>query len=550
VAIGTVANYPDNSSPEFGEICDRLGSFVLESLTEKCTNEPGCKIGQVIVSWNRSEKNAACMRSLRDLPPKQVELISNCMFHKAKNLEDAVLCLKAAQWKMSCIQYNRLYNIWTKKTNSATPGRSVKKDSFSVKICMEKFRSMEPDKSQKIAACLTEKSNFFETYSCFSNEGEVPMLEKPNDEIGVATAGDQSSMTNSMKDRHIEGTWLDHSTGIYWQIDATSFRIGTLEEAKLYCSNIKLGGFKWRLPSIGELRTLVRCRGFDGGFLDKCQVSMSCLGRKCHDDEKCNGICSDSCYTDLNCIWPNTLKGDCKVGTWSSTSVEDVPDYYWYMAFDYGPKLSADNNSEKKGARCVRADGSGEHPGIWTDENTGLTWYNPPVGELRKVRWTAARRTCAVLDFDGGQWRLPTITELGTLVRACNGDPMKPCEVSEDCLSQSCWSERSCTWRKLTYTDNPIPPGVCNKSAMGQGACFWPEELVGPCSDHWSSSEVSNVPGYAWIFNFKWDGAGIGIKQKCGDLNKYKSIFKDPNEALYRSEGKGCHEHKYVRCVR
>ena len=54
---------------------------------------------------------------------------------------------------------------------------------------------------------------------------------------------------------------------------------------------------------------------------------------------------------------------------------------------------------------------------FWTDRTTGLTWQREPLGSGGS--WDGATNICGLLGLPGGGWRLPTISELRTLIRWC-----------------------------------------------------------------------------------------------------------------------------------
>ena len=119
----------------------------------------------------------------------------------------------------------------------------------------------------------------------------------------------------------------------------------------------------------------------------------------------------------------------------------------------------------------------------WTDPTSNLTWENPPEGA--KQDWASAKEYCVDLELDGGGWRLPTVSELRSLIRECAGQVTGgACGVTDTCLSYSqCWSQESC-WSCLT------------------AGCYWPDELQGPCDWYWSSSEVEDIYGRVWYVGF------------------------------------------------
>ncbi|MCP4538918.1 MAG: DUF1566 domain-containing protein, partial [Chloroflexi bacterium] len=108
----------------------------------------------------------------------------------------------------------------------------------------------------------------------------------------------------------------------------------------------------------------------------------------------------------------------------------------------------------------------------------------------------------------GSGWRLPTLSELRTLVRSgsdtdCNviewdmewtTVPSGYCGVWDNCLSQSsCWVGSEC---------NPSACGTLE--GPGTGGCYWDAALSGTCSYYWSASEHADYTGSAWSVYFHY----------------------------------------------
>jgi formylglycine-generating enzyme required for sulfatase activity len=119
----------------------------------------------------------------------------------------------------------------------------------------------------------------------------------------------------------------------------------------------------------------------------------------------------------------------------------------------------------------------------WTDPGSGLTWENPPSATPRT--WSQAGSYCGGLGLAGGGWRLPSISELRTLVRGCStSETGGSCNVTDGgCLSNSCIS--GCP--------------SCTMNAGPAGGCYWPSGLQGACSTlYWSSSQTTPTGTGAW----------------------------------------------------
>ena len=148
-------------------------------------------------------------------------------------------------------------------------------------------------------------------------------------------------------------------------------------------------------------------------------------------------------------------------------------------------------------------------PLAWCDPTSDLTWQVTPTGG--KMSPSNPKVHCAGLDLGGHtDWRLPTISELRSLLRGCPGTVTGgACEVTDSCLSSSCFDE-----------------GACFGCSGGDGpadGCYWPGEMAGTCSRYWSLSSLADFDygGWSVMFNF-------------GRINYYVVVPLD----------------SYVRCVR
>ena len=116
-------------------------------------------------------------------------------------------------------------------------------------------------------------------------------------------------------------------------------------------------------------------------------------------------------------------------------------------------------------------------PDVWVDSSTGLMWQKTPDFSFY---YGEAERHCQVLNFAGySDWRLPTISELRSLIRGCPATETDgPCGVTDSCTSIECLN---------SYCDG------CNLHEGPADGCYWPSELNGPCI------------GFFWSSTFSWD---------------------------------------------
>ncbi|MCP4198373.1 MAG: DUF1566 domain-containing protein, partial [Proteobacteria bacterium] len=131
------------------------------------------------------------------------------------------------------------------------------------------------------------------------------------------------------------------------------------------------------------------------------------------------------------------------------------------------------------------------------DPNTGLCWQDPPP--TGTMNWDSAITYCSSLQVG---WRLPTISELRSLVRGCTliewdmewtTVPSGYCGVWDNCLSLSlsCWERSECY------------PSACGTlGGPGTGGCYWDGALSDTCGYYWSASERADGTDLAWGVGF------------------------------------------------
>ena len=132
---------------------------------------------------------------------------------------------------------------------------------------------------------------------------------------------------------------------------------------------------------------------------------------------------------------------------------------------------------------------------VWTDFSSGLMWQVSPTGG--KMYWAKAKSHCESLSLGGHRdWRLPSISELRSLIRDCPETQKDgACGITDSCLSHSlsggCRSKicSGCYMRAL--------------SGPGQGGAFWPPEVSGEPYTYLSSSPIPDAKDYGeWGVSF------------------------------------------------
>ena len=150
-----------------------------------------------------------------------------------------------------------------------------------------------------------------------------------------------------------------------------------------------------------------------------------------------------------------------------------------------GGDEAADDNSG--GGDDSAGDDDAAH-GTWTDSSSGLIWQDPPSSNYMSME--DAKAYCDNLSLDGhDDWRLPTISELRSLIRGCDATSTDgACGLTDDCLFYSCHND---------------PCSGCDiLGGPGSGGAYWPEGMTGKIKSYWSSSMVADNDFYAWTVYF------------------------------------------------
>jgi hypothetical protein len=122
--------------------------------------------------------------------------------------------------------------------------------------------------------------------------------------------------------------------------------------------------------------------------------------------------------------------------------------------------------------------------------------YSAPT----KMEWRDAKQYCENLSLGGyGDWKLPNITELRTLIQGCpKTEPSGDCTVTHQCRSYDCREDScdGCAW-DLGPADD----------------CYWLSNLQGRCDEwYWSSSTRTDRGGITWSANFRSGRVGALVK--------------------------------------
>jgi len=239
---------------------------------------------------------------------------------------------------------------------------------------------------------------------------------------------------------------------------------------------------------------------------DKCGggLCLSGVSIVCDDNNVCT---SDTCVPAVGCVWVSNnnpcedddkctsgdfcLDGNCIPGA------EVVCDDGNPCTDDScSPAVGCAYTNLPDGIQCslespqdVCADGQCVSV-WWKDSKSKLVWQITPTGGA--MQWDTANTHCSGLSLDGSGWRLPSIDELRTLIRACPAtESGGTCNVQDGgCIYQEDYScaDASC--------------GGCASGAGPANGCYWPDEMQGDCDPYWSSTPSHKGGCCAWCVDF------------------------------------------------
>lgn len=156
---------------------------------------------------------------------------------------------------------------------------------------------------------------------------------------------------------------------------------------------------------------------------------------------------------------------------------------------------SADDDADTDddgGDDDVADDDAGEES-VFVDDTTGLGWQNGPAVGGEQMSYANADAYCDDLLWAGfDDWRLPTISELRSLIRGCpDTQTGGSCQVRDDCTNSSCWTARcSCQ----------------DSGGNAPGGAYWPSQITGAIDFYWSRTPVANEAGGWWPVTFQFGG--------------------------------------------
>lgn len=239
----------------------------------------------------------------------------------------------------------------------------------------------------------------------------------------------------------VVAAWKDVATGVLWSIkDFSLLQYGT---ASLRCGGLGVVG-EWDLPSRRLLLSVM--------------------------DFSQPGCRTDTGTSDGFPLWPTPFGGECRTtnAAWTTTSpagvIETAP---LLIEASSGTCRSSNWPDEAAMALCAKAP-RGPYP--WTrdrfvrkedsprtvyDRLTGLEWDVPPGDDVQGA-WGNALSRCVAR---GGQWRLPNLKELLSLME---DGRVGMCPAWTDALGTDCRSDR--WW----WTSTPVPWNAAQSYAVSE----------------------------------------------------------------------------------
>ncbi len=307
----------------------------------------------------------------------------------------------------------------------------------------------------------------------------------------------------------------DRETGLCWEDPPGAS--GGWASAIDRCEELESAGYtNWRLPTIDELKSLLR-----GCSSSECQVSdPDCVNAECVEVPECEECASNKGPGEDGCYWSADLSGQCDYDLyWSSSQDKRYETLAWALGFDDGEfDLKMTSRSHK--VRCVRSSGSGDADAdsdVDTDTDTDTTWCEGWYDKTSRLCWEdpltqtpdaglydrlGADDHCDGLG--GLDWRVPSISELRSLVRDCPASEWDllsgtggACHISDDCTSNSCFGPS------------------CSSPCDVAPECHWDPQLSGLCpldSRYWSSTENDDSTDQVWTVKF-YDGSIFTISK-------------------------------------
>lgn len=323
----------------------------------------------------------------------------------------------------------------------------------------------------------------------------------------------------------------DKISGLTWSKAALKTMDSVLE-AKEYCENLKEGDYNdWRLPNIDELRTLIQnCSTTEIG--GKCKISEKTGKLSNEYTQRCN-LCKDDYSDEIRC-GKNSKSKFCDSNTFWSSSVADRGGR-WGVNFQTGNLTPVLNTYGyvNFSCRCVRGEFINQkqiiekQPKSQNEKtekiDSNLQWSKHIS---KKILVRDALNYCQDFSEDGYRdWRLPTISELRTLIQNCVAtETGGSCKITDLCLSpDTCYNEEcdSCDDPNIQY------------SKLGDKGLFYSSSIIN-LDDLEGENENSS---YLWYVDFNYGAIrGYSNSEKLVRCVRNKSNELDQTTDEEKSE--------------
>lgn len=285
--------------------------------------------------------------------------------------------------------------------NDATCGNKITETGEICDGGAQECKSIDSGYTGGFASCKADCSGW-DTTACQGTPNGTPGDGGNGNGDGGNGNGDGGNGGNGDGTASKEGIWVDPkpfpgtNTHLMWENPMTYTAFGGVEpshaDSITYCENLVLAGHDdWRLPTIDELRTLVR--GISTiAYGGKCPTSENCTTQEtCNEDKDNTQGFGNSClgcealntdkydpadsYLNLDedcqltktqldnneCYIVKAMHGDPCDGTWSSTKntttsiIGSMMNAFWYLNFKSGIiHSSSDTVQIANWVRCVR----------------------------------------------------------------------------------------------------------------------------------------------------------------------------------------------------
>ena len=213
----------------------------------------------------------------------------------------------------------------------------------------------------------------------------------------------------------------DTDTGIVWSMILSNSLLWDSDTIAEACTNAVMHGKnQWRLPTVDEIRTLVKDENLKSGGECGITTAENHLGSSDYDEEKCR-FEEDHVFESKFLDYGELISGDIvRDEDEAYNEVWNIDPFHiggitGYDLYDHGSYIGVV-------VRCVLDESLSELEAPYTDPQTELSWSDISMN----VTYSDAEAYCDSLNEDyDTYWRVPTMAELQTLVTVCEDAPCK-----------------------------------------------------------------------------------------------------------------------------